>query len=385
LKILFSCPVSSGGIAEHANYQARAMKKLFLGGGGGKNGSVTLLCTQDFLDGRVVGYRKEEVFSSRFSVFGLFAGRIGELLDRSLKIIFDQWRLAWEVFRRKPDAVLLASYSEYLSPLWVWPHWFMARVLGITYSANLHDPVRDYVVGPKWWHDLSVRMAYWPISVGVVHQRLPEPSPVPRHVHVVEAPVGVYDLQESPEDPEAIRAAWGVGRRVAPEDGRSQLGDREKEDDLTTKDTNTHERGEAGLCLDKPSGAAFSNPSTSELARDSENSSLTHFVSGPSFSPSTSYPLPATALEAQVFVLGVAPMARWWEGAKERNATIREINALLAEGAKGNGYQFIELESRLADENGFLRGDMTSDGVHLSAKGYEAVLGKMKNGPLRGR
>jgi hypothetical protein len=138
--------------------------------------------------------------------------------------------------------------------------------------------------------------------------------------------------------------------------------------------------------LDKPSGAAFSNPSTSELARDSENSSLTHFVSGPSFSPTTFHSLLATAPKApKIFVLSVPPIARWWERARERNATIREINALLAEGAKGNGYQFIELESRLADENGFLRGDMTSDGVHLNAKGYEAVLGKMKNGPLRGR
>ena len=78
-------------------------------------------------------------------------------------------------------------------------------------------------------------------------------------------------------------------------------------------------------------------------------------------------------------------MARWWEGAPEKNSKIQEINSLLAKGAQGNGYRFIELESVLADENGFLRGDMTSDGVHLSAKGYVAVLEKMKNGPLRGR
>ena len=77
-------------------------------------------------------------------------------------------------------------------------------------------------------------------------------------------------------------------------------------------------------------------------------------------------------------------MATWWEGARERNATIREINARLAEGAEQNGYRFIELESVLADENGFLHGDMTSDGVHLSAKGYVAVLEKMKDGPLSG-
>jgi hypothetical protein len=48
----------------------------------------------------------------------------------------------------------------------------------------------------------------------------------------------------------------------------------------TTKITKLHERGEAGPCLDKPSGAAFSNPFTSELARDSENTSLTRSADG---------------------------------------------------------------------------------------------------------
>ena len=56
---------------------------------------------------------------------------------------------------------------------------------------------------------------------------------------------------------------------------------------------------EAGPCLDKPSGAAFSNPFTSELARDAENSSLTRSASGHASSPGTSYSLPVTAPEAQ--------------------------------------------------------------------------------------
>ena len=87
----------------------------------------------------------------------------------------------------------------------------------------------------------------------------------------------------------------------------------------------------------------------------------------------------------RIFVLSLAPMARWWEGARERNGTIREINGALAANSDSEGYVFVDLHPVLADENGFLRGDMTSDGVHLSAKGYEAVLEKMKNGPLRGR
>lgn len=213
--MIFS-PTSIGGLAEHTHYQAQALDAIksqtFSNIETPKN-EVMVLCSADFLEGRVAVYKKKKVFISGLSVFGPFAGRIGELLDKSLKILGDQWRLAWEVMTRRPDVVLLASYSEYLAPLWVLPHWILAKCFGIVYVANLHDPVRDYVVGPKWWHEFSGAIAYCPISLGVVHQRLPEPSPVPKHVHVVEAPVGVYDLQESPEDPEAIRAAWGVARR----------------------------------------------------------------------------------------------------------------------------------------------------------------------------
>ncbi len=51
--------------------------------------------------------------------------------------------------------------------------------------------------------------------------------------------------------------------------------------DLTTDYTDGHGWGGAGPSLDEPSGAAFSNPSTSELARDSENTSRNRSVIGP--------------------------------------------------------------------------------------------------------
>jgi len=213
VRVLIYCPTSQGGIAEHANYQARALQRWAAASshcGVGSVGEVVLLCGSDFLDGRKVGYKKAEIFNFQFSFFARLAGRLGKLLDRSLKILVDQWRLALEVMRRRPDFVLISSYSEYLSPLWIWPHWILARLFGVTYVANLHDPVRDFQVGPKWWHELSVKMAYWPISIGIVHQRLPKLSPVPGYVKVVEAPVGVYDLQESPENTAEIRAGWGI-------------------------------------------------------------------------------------------------------------------------------------------------------------------------------
>jgi len=71
----------------------------------------------------------------------------------------------------------------------------------------------------------------------------------------------------------------GVEGRIAPEDGRSEIEDREIKG--TTKIPNKHESKEAAACLGKPSGAAFSNPFTSELARDSENTSLISSTDGP--------------------------------------------------------------------------------------------------------
>ena len=293
--MIFS-PTSIGGLAEHTHYQAQALdaiKNRTFGDVETPKAEVMLLCSPDFLEGRVAVYKKKKVFRSGLHLFSLFAGRIGELLDKSLKILGDQWRLAWEIMMRRPDVVLLASYSEYLAPLWILPHWILARLFGVVYVANLHDPVRDYVVGPKWWHDLSVKVAYWPISVGVVHQRLTEPSPVPAYVKVVEAPVGVYDLQESPENPAEIRAAWEVAGRNS---------ERLKEYP-TTKSTNFHERSETGISMDMPGGAEFSNPSTSKLARDSEYTSIISSASCPASSPVTSYSQRDTPASPEVVFL----------------------------------------------------------------------------------
>ena len=69
------------------------------------------------------------------------------------------------------------------------------------------------------------------------------------------------------------------------EDRRSKLGTAEGggagDAGVTTNHTKLHEKGGAGPCLGEPSGAAFSNPSASELARDSENTSLTRCAGDP--------------------------------------------------------------------------------------------------------
>jgi peptidoglycan/LPS O-acetylase OafA/YrhL len=117
--------------------------------------------------------------------------------------------------------------------------------------------------------------------------------------------------------PVALAAVWPIVDfewRFFKGDRRTKIGDRGEKEILTTEDTERTEEG-AGPCLDKPSGAAFSNPSTSQLAWDCENTSPTRSASGPGL-PVTRYLLLATrALSALGSLLAVAGLCWFltWE------------------------------------------------------------------------
>lgn len=202
LRILIHCLHGHGGLAEHVHYQARAFLK--------RGDDILVLCPDDYLQGRAVEYRIARTYRSlrkERQPYGLLL-RVFSTIRRTRHYLSAQWMLAWHVLRFRPDFVLLDSYMEYLSPLWVWPHLVLAKLGFTKYVANLHDPVRDFKVGPSWWHMLSVAMAYWPINIAVVHETLGDASVIPRDVTVVEAPVGVYDLQDAAVDSAKVRREW---------------------------------------------------------------------------------------------------------------------------------------------------------------------------------
>lgn len=81
--------------------------------------------------------------------------------------------------------------------------------------------------------------------------------------------------------------------------------------------------------------------------------------------------------------------AKDWGGTPEvnsgRNREIDKLNKLLSEYARKNNLDFIDITSKLATSDRFLRPDLTWDGVHLNADGYkiwaeevEKVLSKYK-------
>ena len=175
---------------------------------------ITCLITPSFLAGRPTGF--ETITCLQGEPPAKRSSRFIKRLDMAWRLVANNFTLAWQVWRRRPDLVLLDSYVEYLSPLWVWPHWILARACRVRYSANLHDPVRNYKIGPGWWHQLSVRLAYGPLDFVLVHDKLPEPSPVPARVRVVQVPHGLYEIRGTPPDRDSVRASWGVrdGRKV---------------------------------------------------------------------------------------------------------------------------------------------------------------------------
>ena len=200
-KILIYSPSVSGGLAEHTYYQAAALEKL--------GAKVICLTAPSFLGGRQTGF--ETIVRLKDEPPSKNGSRFIKRLKMAWRLVANNFTLAWQVGRRRPDLVLLDSYVEYLSPLWFWPHWILARVRGVRYAANLHDPVRNYKIGPDWWHELSVRLAYWPLDFVLVQDKLPEPSPVPAHVRAVQVPVGVYEIRGTPPDRDSVRNGWDVG------------------------------------------------------------------------------------------------------------------------------------------------------------------------------
>ena len=101
--------------------------------------------------------------------------------------------LADAIDRVHPDAVLNASFAEYFSPLWAWK---LRRRRGrVRFGAVVHDPVRDYRIGPQAWHRWSVRAAYSCLDAAFIHEEtdLETCGRFP-NLQVTVIPHGLYDF-----------------------------------------------------------------------------------------------------------------------------------------------------------------------------------------------
>jgi glycosyltransferase involved in cell wall biosynthesis len=181
-RLLYYSPSTTGGIADYARLQARALANL---------GVPILLLTSP--SWRVDSSDNYAVDSTLFEpTLDTKENRAMRRFQTALSILRNARSLDKVVRRTGAREVLMGSYAEYLAPVWsVWMR--RMRTNGVRFSAIVHDPVRDYVVGPLWWHQWSVRSGYSFLSNAFVHEMCNlEVGTTTSEFKVIQIPHGPY-------------------------------------------------------------------------------------------------------------------------------------------------------------------------------------------------
>lgn len=119
------------------------------------------------------------------------------------KCLFKNYQtLTAEIQNQKFNTVLWGSYSEYLAPLWAGQFRALSRA-NVKFGAIVHDPVRDYQVGPGWSHRRSIAAAYSFLREAFVHEQIQldtvRPMPALRITVIPHGPFRFPDPTESRE------------------------------------------------------------------------------------------------------------------------------------------------------------------------------------------
>ena len=199
-RLLYFSSSWSGGIADYAHEQARAL---------GKRGiKVTFLTSPLFQKEKTDCYEIRPILTSARA----FQSPITILrkIVLGLNIIQNYTTLANVIRQEKFQYVLLETYAEYLAPLWFSPLRQLAKQ-GVTFGAVVHDPVRGHVVGPLWWHRWSIACGYSFLQEAFVHEaiELDTEKPMPQ-LRTTVIPHGSYLFSRPQRSREQVRAELNI-------------------------------------------------------------------------------------------------------------------------------------------------------------------------------
>ncbi|MEG3146607.1 glycosyltransferase family 4 protein [Sphingomonas sp. RT2P30] len=197
MKLTIWCELAAGGIADYAHDQATALVERGI--------DVELLCPPSYLDGRTPTYVvKPVLYDARPRRFSRW--KVVRAIQIATGLLANARIVARHVAERRSDAVL-THFSEYLAPLWAWRMRRLRRA-GVRFFSVLHDPVRDYAVGPAWWHRWSVDVAFNMLDAVFVHTF--DPVPVPAAVDVVWLPYGIHHFPDPTQTTAEVRRSLGI-------------------------------------------------------------------------------------------------------------------------------------------------------------------------------
>ena len=186
-------------MADYAHEQANALADAGV--------AVTLLTTPERPVRNDCRYQIHPILA------GLLSGRRSRWVERILwgTALLGRYRsLNREIRNGNYQTVLMESYVEYLAPLWARQFVALARK-GVKFGAIVHDPVRDYRVGPVWWHQRSIAAGYAFLSEAFVHEKihLDTVKPVP-NLRTTVIPHGPYRFPKVTGSREETRHKWSL-------------------------------------------------------------------------------------------------------------------------------------------------------------------------------
>lgn len=204
-KLLYVCEATNGGIAEYAIAQSKALTDLDI--------SVTFVCPDSFPIHRLApGIHLKLLDLQRFTpvVKKSHKSKLLNAFRFASRLRFVASQVDHIATDMKFKKVLFACYKEYFAPFWVGP---LKRLRDHRTHIGIvaHDPVRDFVVGPMWWHRWSIRCAYSFVTSVFVHDNTPVDfgGRKPNFLSVYEIPHGPYEMHKPVLGRSCIRGRYG--------------------------------------------------------------------------------------------------------------------------------------------------------------------------------
>ena len=200
-RLLYFSPSWFGGLADYAQAQTAALAKMGV--------QVVFLTSKrnTLVPGDGCEVRRELETSQDASELRLPVLR---KVDQVRQMLGHFKTLVRTIDAERFDRVLMASYVEYLAPLWAGQ---LRRLAGggVVFGAVIHDPVRDFVLGPLWWHRWFVAAAYSFLREAFVHEaiELDTGRPMP-NLRTTVIPHGPYRFPRPRRDREQVRAALQI-------------------------------------------------------------------------------------------------------------------------------------------------------------------------------
>ncbi len=205
MKLLYYSPASYGGIADYAHEQANALVDVGV--------EVTFLCTPNYPTGRGEKYKIVPILQEIAPKKNI-SNKIFKSIHFITVTLSNITKLANFIEKRKFQYVLFASYLEYLAPIWSGKLKKLAKK-GVIFGSVVHDPVRNFIVGPQWWHNWSVACGYSFLREAFVHEsiQLDTIKPIPE-LNTTVIPHGAYHFANATQSREKMRSSLDLPKNA---------------------------------------------------------------------------------------------------------------------------------------------------------------------------